>query len=86
VFFLEFWPYYIAPLLHKSSHWYKWIALSTYLGSKVVTEVLNKKLSYYMPILMYGTETWMWTKADISRLMATEMRFLRVREGKTETE
>jgi hypothetical protein len=25
---------------------------------------------------MYGSETWTWTKADMSRLMAAEMRFL----------
>jgi hypothetical protein len=38
--------------------------------------------SLYMPILMYGAETCTWTKADISRLMAVEMRLLSV-EGKT---
>jgi hypothetical protein len=31
----------------------------------------------YMPLLTYAAETWTWTKADISRLMAAEMRFLR---------
>jgi hypothetical protein len=30
--------------------------------------------NYYMPILTYGTDTWTWTKADISRLRAAEMR------------
>jgi hypothetical protein len=32
---------------------------------------------------MYGAETWTWTEADISRLMAEEMRFLISTEGKT---
>jgi hypothetical protein len=27
----------------------------------------------YMPILTYGTKTWTWAKADISRLRAAEM-------------
>jgi hypothetical protein len=36
-----------------------------------------------MPILMYRAETWTWTKADISRLMAAEMTFLRSIEGRT---
>jgi hypothetical protein len=35
-----------------------------------------------MPILKYEAETWTWTKADISRLTAAEMRFLRRIEGK----
>jgi hypothetical protein len=39
--------------------------------------------SYYMPILMYGAETWTWTKADISRLMTEDMRFLKSIKGKT---
>jgi hypothetical protein len=39
--------------------------------------------SYYMLILIYGAETWTWTKADISRLVAAKMRFLRSLEGKT---
>jgi hypothetical protein len=30
-----------------------------------------------MPILTHGAETWAWAKADISRLIAAEMRFLR---------
>jgi hypothetical protein len=38
--------------------------------------------SYYMPILMYGAESWTWTKADISRLTVAGMRFLRSVEGK----
>jgi hypothetical protein len=38
---------------------------------------------YYMPILKYGVETWTWTKADINRLMTSEMKFLRSTEGKT---
>jgi hypothetical protein len=29
-----------------------------------------------MPILMYGAETWTWTKTDVSRLMAAEMSLL----------
>ena len=33
--------------------------------------------SYYLPILTYGSECWTWTKKDLSRLQATEMRFLR---------
>jgi hypothetical protein len=33
--------------------------------------------SDYMPILTYGAETRTWTRADINRLMAAEMRFLR---------
>jgi hypothetical protein len=39
-----------------------------------------------MSILMNGEETWTWTKADISRLMAAEMRFLRSLEVKTKKE
>jgi hypothetical protein len=35
-----------------------------------------------MPIVTYGAETWIWTKADISRLTAVEMRFLRNTERK----
>jgi uncharacterized protein involved in cysteine biosynthesis len=31
-----------------------------------------------MPILTYGAETWTWIMADISRIMAVEMRFLKV--------
>jgi hypothetical protein len=30
-----------------------------------------------MPILTYRAEIWTWTKADISRIAATEMTFLR---------
>jgi hypothetical protein len=37
---------------------------------------------YYMPIFMCGAETWSWTRADISRLTATEMIFLRSRKLK----
>jgi hypothetical protein len=37
--------------------------------------------SYYMPILMYGAETWI--KADINRITAAEKRLLRSIEGKT---
>jgi hypothetical protein len=40
--------------------------------------------SYYMPVLTYGSKTWTLTKADISRLMAAEIRFLRGIEGKTQ--
>jgi hypothetical protein len=29
-----------------------------------------------MSIIIYGAETWQWTKADISRLTAAEMEFL----------
>jgi hypothetical protein len=32
---------------------------------------------------MCGAENWKWTKADISSLMAAEMRFLRRIEGNT---
>jgi hypothetical protein len=35
---------------------------------------------------MYGVGTWTWAKADISRLMAAEMRSLRSTEGKTKRE
>jgi hypothetical protein len=38
--------------------------------------------SYCMPILTYGAETWIWTKADISRLMAADMKFLRSIQAK----
>jgi hypothetical protein len=38
----------------------------------------EKKHAYhYMLTLMYGAETWAWTKVHISRLMATEMRSIR---------
>lgn len=37
----------------------------------------------YTSILTYGAETWAWTKAEISRLKAVQMGFLRSREGKT---
>jgi hypothetical protein len=33
--------------------------------------------SYKIPTSMYGAETWTWTKADINRLTAAEVRFLR---------
>jgi hypothetical protein len=33
---------------------------------------------------MYGVETWTWIKADISRLTAAEIKFIRSIEGKTE--
>jgi hypothetical protein len=39
-----------------------------------------------MPILTCGTKTWTWTKADISRLMAAQARFLRGVEGISKTE
>jgi hypothetical protein len=33
---------------------------------------------------MYGAETWIWMQADINRLMAVEMRFIRTSvEGKS---
>jgi hypothetical protein len=35
-----------------------------------------------MYILTYGSETWAWTKATISRQTAAEMRFLKCIEGK----
>jgi hypothetical protein len=35
---------------------------------------------------MYRAGTSTWTKADISRLMAAEIRFLRTIEGKTKRE
>jgi len=30
----------------------------------------------YMPLLAYGTKTWMWTEKHISRLQAVEMKFV----------
>jgi hypothetical protein len=42
--------------------------------------------SYYMSILTHGTEIWTWTKLNISKLMATEMRFLRSTKVKTKRE
>lgn len=33
---------------------------------------------------MCGVKTWPWTKGDINRLMAAEMRELRVTEGKNQ--
>jgi hypothetical protein len=48
----------------------------------------NRKIclfkNYYLPIL-YGAEIGTWTKADI-RLMATDFRYLRIIEIKTERE
>jgi hypothetical protein len=41
---------------------------------------------YYMPILMYGAETWMQVWADISRLIAAEMIRLRGTAGETRRE
>jgi hypothetical protein len=38
--------------------------------------------SYHMSLLVYRAETWSWTKADINKLMAAEMRFLRSIKGK----
>lgn len=26
--------------------------------------------TYYLPVFMYGTETWTWTKRDANRLQA----------------
>jgi hypothetical protein len=37
---------------------------------------------YYMTILTNRAGTWTWTRADISRLMAADMRVLRRTEGK----
>jgi hypothetical protein len=42
--------------------------------------------SYHAPVLMYEAETWTWNKADTSRLMATELQFLRSLEGNTKRE
>jgi hypothetical protein len=50
-----------------------------FLNGKCLRENASKS---YMPILMYGAKPWTWTKADISRLVAAEMRFLST-EGKT---
>lgn len=38
--------------------------------------------SSYSPIFTYhyGAQLWIWTKADINRLMAAAMRFLRIIE------
>jgi hypothetical protein len=36
-----------------------------------------------MPILMCAAETWTWTKANISRVMAAYTRFLTLTESKT---
>lgn len=38
---------------------------------------------YYMPMVLYGAETWKMTERDWSRLQAGEMRFLRAIKGKT---
>jgi hypothetical protein len=35
--------------------------------------------TYYMLILTNGAETWAWTKANISRSMTAEMRFLNIK-------
>ena len=35
------------------------------------------------PALLYGSETWMITKRDMTRLEATEMHFLRSVKGYT---
>jgi hypothetical protein len=39
-----------------------------------------------MPILTCGGETWTSAKADISRLMAAGMRFVRIIEGNAKRE
>lgn len=44
-------------------------------------EVLYR--SYYIPILIYASETWTMKKRDISRIQASEMKFLRSRIGVT---
>jgi hypothetical protein len=31
--------------------------------------------NYYICILTYGTDTWTWRKANITRLRAAEMRY-----------
>jgi hypothetical protein len=38
--------------------------------------------NYYMPILMYGAETWAWTKADSNILTGAERKFSNI-EGKS---
>lgn len=40
--------------------------------------------NYYRALLMCGVKTWPWTKGDINRLMAAEMRELRATEGKNQ--
>lgn len=37
-------------------------------------------------ILIYGAESWTWTKAGINRLTEAEVRFVRIIGGKTERE
>jgi hypothetical protein len=39
-----------------------------------------------MHILMHRADTWTWTKADITRQVAAEMRFLRSMEDKIKNE
>lgn len=38
---------------------------------------------YYVPIMLYGAETWTMTEREWSRMQAGEMRFLRAIKGKT---
>jgi hypothetical protein len=35
-------------------------------------------MSFGLKELTYGAETWMWTKADISRLMAAKTNFFKM--------
>lgn len=37
---------------------------------------------YHSTTLTYGAETWKWTKVDIRRMLANEVRFLRIIAGK----
>jgi hypothetical protein len=49
-------------------------------------EKMSLLKNYYMTILTYGAETWAWTKENISRPTAAEMRILRSTEGKAKNE
>jgi hypothetical protein len=57
---------------------------SLLLSSSSSSKYRKQVLKYYCaPILMYGAKSGLWTRADISRPTASEMKLLRSTDGKT---
>jgi hypothetical protein len=70
--------------INKTTHWDA--ALQTGNGKCLRRGKICPYESYYVPMLTYRAGTCTWTKADITRLTAAEMGFLKSIEGRTKRE
>ena len=55
--------------------------MKDFLWSKVISIYWKKHMykSYFKPVLTYASETWTWTKRNMSRIQVIEMKFLQGR-------